>query len=430
MKIKTFHQVIGWIAWSICTIAILLIGATKDTWAIETDLIYEVRMLASDNIRRASKGNEVSGYLYGLSAGLELKDKMSGENYLLGIVGGFEKVVYDVGDDFTTNTYRIYGDISEDLTKGYFLELSGLASREVDFLGYSDLDQRRTLQDRVIAKGTYGRKLANGSQWAGSFSGKYLEFQNEIQTTGEFSGNGDLVLSQRTKLHGDGYYRKGIEQNSQDEWDEGEITMGVSKKQSRTLLLGGQASWYTSKSYISLIDSSINWNHVRLLASQESVLGRSTKLGTFFGYEGVRSSDLGWDWGGTLALSFYAPLNHNVTDLGKVAEVKSIFFYGLDVSTLNDRTPILNNLLEFDADITWRPWRRTELTTGYRFAVKSFPGSAGTEETQNTANVEFRIWATKSTRVELAAFADQRDSDQDIFDLEEKRIEMKIVGSI
>lgn len=393
------------------------------------NVLYEFRGLASDNIRRLSLGNEVSGYLYGVSAGLEFKGQKERENYLVGGMYGLEKLVDD--DQETTNTYRVYGDFNATSTGGFFVRMNGLASREVGLLDYSDLDQRRSLQERIFAVGELGRKLESGSQWSGSVFGSRLDSQDKTRVTAGFSGDGDLAITRLTTLHGNASYQKGVSWTTEDEWSESEITLGMSRRKTRNLTLGGHVFLYSSDSYFPQSDSTINWDHVRLAGSQESFLSRDVKFDASIGYESVKSSEFDWDGDFYADFALSAPLVTSVTALGKVAEFKANASYGVEKSTLSESTPIFNRTGQIGANVTWRPGRRTEINTGFSFAQRFFPGFGNqveTEETLASVNLEFLWLFTPNTRLKIEAVADRRDHDLDQLDMEENQVGMIVSG--
>jgi len=400
-----------------------------DIYATETDITYEVNALASDNLARKNIGNEVSGYLYGISAGLRFSERDGPDGYVIGGTGGRQQVVDD--DRTTTNTYRLYADFNKNFEQGNFLHAEGYTSQKVEVLEYSDLDQRRSLVNRTHIGIELGKKMKSGSKWLGAISGKRLGQQGEVTLSRLIKGSADLIVSRKTNFHVNASLKRGDEQVSQNEWLENELTVGVSRRPSRKLRLSSQLGWFHSESYIYPIDLLSDWDHLRLTVYQESLLSRGTKLDASVGYEGVRASETDWDWGETFSLFLSAPLIHKVTDLGKVAVVNTGVSHKVGVSYLNEGIAILNHTNLFDVNVTWRPGRRTELNTGFRLTQKIYPefqNQPNVEEVQSEASKNFLWVMTKKTKLRLEALADRRESNRDIRNLEENRIGIEVAG--
>lgn len=389
--------------------------------ALDLDLTTTNSFTASDNIQRASEGNEVSGTISSQLVGLGISGAWSPDGSIDMLVeGGWETVDGETMETEDIMRLRIDAEVPWSATGGW--SLSARRSRETDTPDPGALDQRRLLTERSQA--VLGVKGAAGSssRWSVDLSAReeertgrrLTEYRSGLQWSGPLGRRWSLGLE--TSL------TEGEDEVPGSEWRNEEATLALTRRLSTVSTLACTLQWTGS-----------------LIEEEGSDRLDSGKVGAQISIRRQTSPAwshyyaLGADRLKTAREEIITEPRGEITIQGKLSRTTALDLGALVQTRLSDPLdddPSESRSADIKTGLTWIPHRRVFVEPSASWGRSELLGDGSTRDDETVSyGVGVRWEPGPSWRVGLGVLAQERDSTDDAYDLTENRFNVSISGS-
>ena len=222
-------------------VSVMLLGRANLARAIDMQILARNRLTVSDNIERATVGQEIEGYLLTMEGDFNLSGDMGNGTVDMLVGGGMETLKSDEFSD--ADNYRFRLNIRVPWATTGFVEGSAGYSEETEDPELTDINQGRFRTRRSNVGIAAGRRSSQTFQWQANVNARTeRRIDRDLEETlGDLGW--DIALDRRHSLTFDVGYRHGTEAVEGDSWTGPFLILNLTRQSDRLTSTGFRIDW-------------------------------------------------------------------------------------------------------------------------------------------------------------------------------------------